>query len=441
MLGGMDNQLRTTCIDEVLGLVARIGAGGCDVDGWRDVLAACHRVASWAEARRLAAVAALVEVPAVFPQQVVADVGRLSLQQGDRVVERAATVTAMPLMGHGLESGAVTAAHVDVLSGGLRVLDAAGRATLVGDQELLAGAAEALSVGEFRKLVDGKVRQLQADGGVAELERQKRNVRMSMWHDRESKMWHGKFQLDAETGSLLQGRLGRTVEAMFHGREPDGCPTDPIEKQSFLRAHALVALCGGTVAGSGKGATVGGDAGGGGDQGSGVADAGGWGGSGPLVGGVDLAVAVDWQTLVSGLHEHTVLHTSSGAQLPIDTVRRLACEANIFPVVLGGDSEVLDVGRSRRLANRAQRRALRTIFPTCFVPGCDVAFDACQVHHLQPFELGGRTDLHDLRPVCSAHHHRLHEGRWTVRWAGFQATITRPDGTTMDTGPPAARAG
>ncbi len=403
----MDHGAQTTRIDEVLGLVARIAAGGADVDGLREVLVACDRVAGWVEARRLAAVAALGEMPAVFPQQAVADAGRMSLRQGDRVVERAGTVTSMPAIGAGLEAGVVTAAHVDVVSGGLRALDGAGKSSLAAEHEALAKAAESLSVGEFRTLVDGKVRRLQADGGVAELERHKRSVRMRMWHDRGSKMWHGRFQLDAETGSVLHGRLRRTVEALFHDREPEGCPRDPIEKQGFLNAQALIALCAGEVSG----------------------------------GGVDLSIAIDLQTLASGLHEHSVVHTSSGADLPIDTIRRLACEANIIPVVLGGDSEVLDVGRAQRLATKAQRRALRTVFPTCFVPGCDVPFDACQVHHLHPFELGGRTDLHDLRPVCSAHHHRFHEGGWTITWTGFRSTIFRPDGTQMDTGPPTARAG
>jgi hypothetical protein len=402
----MEQGTQTTA-GEIVDLVTRIDIGGSAVDGWKEVLAACHRVASWVEGRRLAAVAALSEVPSVFPQQVVADVGRVSLQQGGRVVERAATVTAMPAVGIGLQAGSLTTAHVDVLSGGWRVLDTAGKAALAAQEEVLVRSAGHMSVGEFRRLVNDRVRRLQADDGVDELARQRRNVRMNMWHDRSSHMWHGQFQLDAETGSRLHGRLQRAVETLFHGREPEECPKDPLEKQRFLMAHALVAVCEGTVGG----------------------------------GGVDLTVAIDLHTLLSGVHDGTMLHASSGAELPVAAVRRLACEADIIPVVFGGEGEVLDLGRSRRLATRAQRRALRTVFPTCFVPGCDVAFDRCQVHHLRPFELGGRTDLHDLRPVCSAHHHRFHEGRWAVVWAGFQATITRPDGVTMDAGPPTARAG
>jgi hypothetical protein len=131
----------TSVIEEVTGLVARIGSGGSGVDELKSLLVACHRVSGWVEARRLAAVAALAKVPTVFPQQVVADAGRVSLQQGDRVVQRAATVTSMLMMAAGLEAGAVTAAHVDVVTAGLRVLDAAGKAALVGQEELLARTA------------------------------------------------------------------------------------------------------------------------------------------------------------------------------------------------------------------------------------------------------------------------------------------------------------
>jgi Domain of unknown function DUF222. len=39
----------------------------------------------------------------------------------------------------------------------------------------------------------------------------------------------------------------------------------------------------------------------------------------------------------------------TGQLLSPETIRRIACDATIIPVVLGTDSEVLDVGRARRL--------------------------------------------------------------------------------------------
>ena len=74
--------------------------------------------------------------------------------------------------------------------------------------------------------------------------------------------------------------------------------------------------------------------------------------------------------------------TADGIPLPPETVRRLACEAAIVPIVLNGAGEALNCGREQRVANRAQRRALRAMYRTCGYPGCDVVFDRCDIHHV-----------------------------------------------------------
>ena len=90
----------------------------------------------------------------------------------------------------------------------------------------------------------------------------------------------------------------------------------------------------------------------------------------------------------------------------------MACEADIIPVVLGGDGRVVDVGRARRLATADQRRALRATHQTCAAPDCPVRFGDCDIHHLTEWRDGGATDLDNLIPLCSNHHHFIHEGRW-----------------------------
>lgn len=100
----------------------------------------------------------------------------------------------------------------------------------------------------------------------------------------------------------------------------------------------------------------------------------------------------------------------------------------------------LDLGRSTRLANRAQRRALRGLYATCAVPGCDVHCDRCKLHHVIWWRHGGRTDLENLLPVCVHHHGRIHNDGWNVELgADRELTITLPDGTTRCTGPPTRR--
>jgi hypothetical protein len=67
-----------------------------------------------------------------------------------------------------------------------------------------------------------------------------------------------------------------------------------------------------------------------------------------------LLITLDHDTLKAGLLKagvlgHGVATTADGQPLTPATVRRLACDADLVPVVLGSHSEVLDVGRTRRL--------------------------------------------------------------------------------------------
>lgn len=90
--------------------------------------------------------------------------------------------------------------------------------------------------------------------------------------------------------------------------------------------------------------------------------------------------------------------------------RRLACTAGIVPVVLGGVSQVLDLGRSRRLFSSAQRRALAINQPTCRADGCEVPAAWTEAHHAgDPWSRGGRTDLADGLLLCGHHHRRAHD--------------------------------
>nr|WP_280139621.1 HNH endonuclease signature motif containing protein [Nocardioides lianchengensis] len=89
--------------------------------------------------------------------------------------------------------------------------------------------------------------------------------------------------------------------------------------------------------------------------------------------------------------------------------RRLACTANLVPAVLGAKSEILDLGRSQRLYNRSQRRAMGLRDRECRAEGCHVPAPWCEAHHLTPWSAGGRTDLDDGVLLCSRHHHHIHD--------------------------------
>jgi hypothetical protein len=148
-----------------------------------------------------------------------------------------------------------------------------------------------------------------------------------------------------------------------------------------------------------------------------------------------MIVLADFDTLRSGLHSNSVCETDDGTPLPVEVMRRLACEAEIIPVVLNGAGQALDAGRAQRLATPAQRAALRAMHRTCVGPTCSVPFEDCEIHHIVPWERGGKTDLANMAPLCSGDHHLVHEGGWGLAITSDRvATWTRPDGAVFHIG-------
>jgi hypothetical protein len=136
----------------------------------------------------------------------------------------------------------------------------------------------------------------------------------------------------------------------------------------------------------------------------------------PQSGGVNatVVVTVDLATLQGGLGT-VVLDT--GTELSAGQARRLACTATVVPMVLGGDSQILDVGMGQRLFDRYQRIALAQRDGGCVWPGCDRPPAWCEAHHLCPWSQGGPTDLNNGVLVCGFHHRLLHGGEWEARMA------------------------
>jgi hypothetical protein len=94
--------------------------------------------------------------------------------------------------------------------------------------------------------------------------------------------------------------------------------------------------------------------------------------------------------------------------------RRLACEAEIVPVVLGAAGEPLDVGRSTRIVNRAMRRALEFRDGGCSAPGCSAPAQWTEAHHVRHWAHGGPTALDNLCLLCRRHHRLVHKGEWRI---------------------------
>ncbi|MCQ1949162.1 DUF222 domain-containing protein [Arthrobacter sp. zg-Y859] len=101
---------------------------------------------------------------------------------------------------------------------------------------------------------------------------------------------------------------------------------------------------------------------------------------------------------------------------PIDTrtVRRIACDADLIPVVLGSKGQVLDLGRAARLFPPHLRKALHARDRGCAFPGCTVPGPWTEAHHVTFWERGGDTSIGNGVLLCSFHHHLIHQGNWQV---------------------------
>ncbi|MBC7275336.1 HNH endonuclease signature motif containing protein [Nocardioides sp.] len=98
-----------------------------------------------------------------------------------------------------------------------------------------------------------------------------------------------------------------------------------------------------------------------------------------------------------------------GEQITAAEARRMACNADLIPVVLGTGSEILDFGRSIRLAHPVQHRALRLRDKCCQAEDCDAPAAWTEAHHLKPWSAGGRTDLANMVLLCPSDHRRIHD--------------------------------
>ncbi|WP_183101029.1 HNH endonuclease signature motif containing protein [Nocardioides pelophilus] len=136
----------------------------------------------------------------------------------------------------------------------------------------------------------------------------------------------------------------------------------------------------------------------------------------PVHGGdaTTVMVTITLESLMADLATGGVIdgNLSAGDNLSATQVRRLACTAQIIPVVLGGKGEILDLGRARRRYSPAQRKAMRLRDKECRAEGCTIPATWCEAHHLKPWSKGGKTDLDDGILACSWHHHRLHDPRY-----------------------------
>ncbi len=407
-----------------------VGATAAEVTALLEHLAALGRMV---QAREIECVHRLeelaIEHPGISPEHVCAAASRRSLRAATTVVRRAHASADLPLLLALLQAGHVSGAHLDAFASALRGLEQSLRPALAACEAELAAVATSMTVEEFTARLKAEVRRIEGDDGMSRLERQRRQTGLRQWVGRDG-MWCLSGRYDPEQAMVLAAALQAQTESRFHAPHPVSVPSDPLLAHEWFQAMALADLMLG---------------------------------KGPGVASFEVITVIDEQTWQHGRHARSRVDCGRGIDLPIDALRdvigRATGRVRFVPVVVDRNGVVvrqgrpvptfermaqslrdpvgLDLGRSRRLANRDQRRALRAMYRWCAVPGCDRHISTTEPHHLDEWEQGGNTDLARLLPLCRHHHDRLHAEHWQVAIADDRSLVIRRGGEViMTTGPP-----
>ncbi|MBQ6642006.1 MAG: DUF222 domain-containing protein [Saccharopolyspora sp.] len=117
---------------------------------------------------------------------------------------------------------------------------------------------------------------------------------------------------------------------------------------------------------------------------------------------------------------------TTGQPITADNARRIACDAEILPVLLDGESRPLDVGRAQRSAPPHLRAALLARDGSCAFPGCDHPPGTAQAHHIRHWADGGHTALTNLVMLCAHHHTVIHAQHWNIQLHQGRPVFTPP---------------
>ncbi|HEX8495590.1 MAG TPA: DUF222 domain-containing protein [Actinomycetales bacterium] len=352
---------------------------------------------------------AAADVRAARQLDPVGDVPRVA---GVLVSRLLAGEVALAATGRALVEGSISRAHADAVSTCIRNLPVLQGSSPAEVDELRA-AAEAALLAECSRLVPADVRRCGArirhlvdpDGVLADERDAITHATFWIKPDPDTAGYRFGGTTDAVTGAQLQ----TLVDAHAKPRPVLNPETRVMEPDPRLpeqrRAHAFAALV--RLAANVDDSISGGTS-------------------------TQLVVTATLESLQGRLSERGIActDTETGAALSAATTRLLACDTNVIPMILGSNSEPLDVGRSTRTIPTAIRRALVKRDKGCAFPGCRRPPRWADGHHIRHWADGGPTCLDNLVLLCGHHHDVIHHTAWTVRIDNGQPVFTAPASTT-----------
>lgn len=340
----------------MVGLIVRFG----ELEGWAAAATVCHQLnISAHRARQLAKAArGLATMPAVLRA---AEQGLISADQAGLVAE---SHKRAPMSGH--------------------------------DQQELVELGGWQGQDEFKKSVAVREDQRRADDGMSRAERQRAR--------RSAKVFDGAggmVVLHAELDQVAGERVKTALCSMSSKMLGDDIAHDPIRTFEQRNADALVAL----ITQQPAAQTASQDGGGFGPGGMGCADI-----SVPVPQKTVLIVSADYDAITGQLESRGLI---DGTPIELDELRRLACDAEILPMIFAADGQPIYAGRTRKAVTRAQKLALYRRDRGCI--GCGIRPQACDAHHILPWEHNGPTDITNLVLLCPKCHTKVHKHGHIIR--------------------------
>ena len=421
---------------EALAVMRREPAESADVAGLEACLRAVRAVRSWTDAYEAAVLAVADRSDAAREAGAVDTAAWLGQSTGvGRREALARTRTAaglddLAVVGEALADGRITHGHAQTLTQfsapvGVDLSvdpavdfpdparDAARRvaAAVRDQQEDLIAAAETMSADAYRRFLRRWADRAAGDDGATRDVTQRRRRSVTTFES-EDGMRGVRGLLPADQFAFFENELRRLAEIHWRADHPDADNVPAKELSCPQRnADALVDM-------ARRSRQLGDNR----DE--------------PLTSHVDVMVLIDHKTLTEGLHDESRCELDDTTPLSPTAARRLLCDADILTAIGNRKSWKLDLGYSRRAANRKIRKALIARDRTCTAPGCRRPHWMCEIHHIIPWADGGRTDLNNLTLLCNRHHHIHHanETRRANRACAISGKGKPPPGRPPDRG-------
>ena len=276
----------------------------------------------------------------------------------------------------------VSAGHLDAMAAATKGLDEPQLAAFLTYEDDLLAAARTMSVDAFTRECRGVARHVVAAstdgaGDAAELDRQRAQANVKRWVDKTTGMRLTLLELDPVSDATVWSTIDAQLASL---RKADGNARTPWQR---MQVDAVVAAVG----------------------------------AGPGADRVpEIMVLSDHATLVRGLHANSVCETVDGVPLPVSTVRRMCCDADIVPAlrpprlhrrVLGVPDPPREVvvARSRRHRHRQSAPTVRTPPPPRPRRGLGPHDDPGSSRHLDPSGRHRSLDRHHHRPRTARDRH------------------------------------